>query len=80
MQQTASFVPINSSAKHREHDGEVHRQDITFQRLGFTRVFMSNHINLNEILRENCHSYPSHRIDCLYPINSALMSMHCMLS
>ena len=35
-QRTANCVPINSAAKHIEHNGEVHRGDVTFQRLGFT--------------------------------------------
>ena len=35
-QRTANCVPINSVAKHIEHNGEVHRGDVTFQRLGFT--------------------------------------------
>ena len=35
-QRMANRVPINSVAKHIEHNGEVHWRDVTFQRLGFT--------------------------------------------
>ena len=31
-----SCVPVNPAVKHIEHNGEVHRRDVTFQRLGFT--------------------------------------------
>ena len=50
------FCPVNSAVKHIEHDGEVHRRDVTFQRLSFTNNEMQRHPSVQLTGTESANS------------------------